>query len=81
MSDVNQAGRWRETRRLAAAVLVAGAILVLFLLSIVEAPASIGYPLGFVLAASGVPGLLTVVVFWFAERQEATDRRHGLFED
>ncbi len=80
MSDIEQTGRWRETARLSLAVLVVAAILVLFFASLVELPEHAGYPLGLVVAASGLPAALALLVFWLARRQERIDRRHGLYE-
>jgi putative solute:sodium symporter small subunit len=81
MSDIEQTGRWRATARLALAVVVTLVILVLFFVSLVEAPDQAGYPLGLVVAATGLPAAITLLVFWFARRQERIDRRHGLYED
>jgi putative solute:sodium symporter small subunit len=55
-------------------------ILVLFFVSLVEAPENAGYPLGLVIAVTGLPATLAVLVFWFARRQERLDQRHGLYE-
>jgi putative solute:sodium symporter small subunit len=81
VSDVSQDARWRETGRLAAAILVAAVIVALFFLALVETADAPGYPLGFVVAATGLPIALAAMVFWFIRRQEAIDRRHGLYED
>jgi putative solute:sodium symporter small subunit len=81
MSDVEETGRWRATARLALAVTVVLVILVLFLLSLVEGPDVAGYPLGLAIAVTGVPLATTLLVFWFAQRQERIDQRHGLYED
>jgi putative solute:sodium symporter small subunit len=81
MSDIVETGRWGATARLALAAVVTLVIFVLFFLSLVESPAGAGYPLGLVLAATGLPVALTLLVFWFAGRQERIDRRHGLYED
>jgi putative solute:sodium symporter small subunit len=81
MNDIGQTRRWRDTARLSLAVLVALVILVLFFVSLVEAPEQRGFPLGLVIAATGLPVAITLLVFWFAERQERIDRRHGLYED
>lgn len=81
MSDIGQTERWRDTARLALAVVVVLVILVLFFISLVEAPDHTGYPLGLVVAVSGLPAALALLVFWFADRQERIDQRHGLYED
>jgi putative solute:sodium symporter small subunit len=81
MSDIEQTGRWRATARLALAMVVTLVILVMFFVSLVEAPDQPGYPLGLVVAATGLPLAITLLVFWFAGRQERIDQRHGLYED
>lgn len=81
MSDIERSERWRATARLSLAVVVALVILVLFFVSLVEAPDQAGYPLGLVLAVTGLPAALALLVFWFAGRQERIDQRHGLYED
>jgi putative solute:sodium symporter small subunit len=81
MSDIEQSGRWRATARLSLAVVVTLVILVLFFVSLVGAPDQAGYPLGLVVAATGLPVAIILLVFWFARRQERIDERHGLYED
>ena len=81
MSDIEQTERWRDTARLTLAVVVALVIVVLFFVSLVEAPDRGGFPLGLVVAATGLPAAITLLVFWFARRQERIDQRHGLYED
>lgn len=81
MSDIEQSERWRATARLSLAVVVALVILVLFFMSLVGAPDQAGYPMGLVLAVTGLPTTLALLVFWFARRQERIDQRHGLYED
>ena len=41
----------------------------------------LGFPLGFLLAAQGGLIALVALAFWFVNRQERTDRRHGASED
>lgn len=82
MSDANQTQRWRETGRLAAATLGASLIIILLLVALAgSGAAATGYPTGLVLAATALPFILVVVVFWFVRRQDMIDRRHGMFED
>jgi len=82
MADVNQTERWRETGILAAATLAVSVVVTLLFLAFAEPSGSAGaYPAGFVLAATGLPIVLVLIVFWFVSRQEVIDRRHGLFED
>ncbi len=81
MADTNYAQRWRETRILAAATIAAVIIVILLFLALADPADAEGYPAGFVLAATGLPFVLAVIVFWSVRRQEIIDRRHGLFED
>jgi len=81
MADTNYAQRWRETGILAAATVAVAIIAILLFLSFTGSGEAEGYPTGFVLAATILPFLLVIVVFWAVRRQEAIDRRHGLFED
>ena len=81
MSDIDQTQRWRDTARLTLAVVVVLVIVVLIFASLVEAPDRTGYPLGLVVAVTGLPVAITLLVFWFTRRQERIDRRHGLYED
>lgn len=41
----------------------------------------LGFPLGYYMAAQGSPIVFVVLIFWFAKRQDAFDRRHGVAED
>ncbi|MCB1501034.1 MAG: DUF4212 domain-containing protein [Bauldia sp.] len=81
MSDIGEAERWRDTVRLSLGAVVALVILVLFFLSLVGASGQPGYPLGLVVAISGLPIACGVLVFWYARRQERIDQRHGLYEN
>ena len=84
IEDEHRAGHWRRSIIWAA---VALAVVVVF---VVLAPLNVdslngvivlGFPLGFFLAAQGALIALVVVAFWFVNRQERTDRRHGASED
>lgn len=81
MNEAERNERWRETARLALAVVAATIVLVLFFLSLVEAADAPGYPLGYVVAVSGLPLAGVLLVFWFVRRQERIDHRHGFYED
>lgn len=41
----------------------------------------LGFPLGFYMAAQGSLIVFVVLIFWFANRQNAIDREHGVAED
>jgi putative solute:sodium symporter small subunit len=82
MADVNQTERWRETGILAAITLGVSLVVILLFLAFAEpSGGASAYPTGFILAATGLPIVLVLIVFWFVRRQEVIDRRHGLFED
>ncbi|WP_421725273.1 DUF4212 domain-containing protein [Bauldia sp.] len=82
MPDTGQSGRWRETGLVGLAVLVIAALVTLFFLTLANpAEATEGYATGFVLAAVVSPAFLIGILFWFARRQDAIDRKHGMFED
>lgn len=81
MNAGERSERWRQTVTLSAAVVVAMVLLVLFFLTLVESPEIGGYPLGYVIAVSGMPLVGVLLVFWFARRQERIDQRHGFYED
>ncbi|MCF6115531.1 DUF4212 domain-containing protein [Mesorhizobium muleiense] len=40
-----------------------------------------GFPLGFYMAAQGSLIAFVVMLFWFARRQNAIDKEHGVHED
>jgi putative solute:sodium symporter small subunit len=84
MADADQEGWWRRTKALAVAAL-GGAVIVAFLLFVVSellGPVEVfGFSIGYLLAAEAVPLILVAIVFWFADRQDETDRRHGMTED
>ena len=81
MSDVDQSQRWRQTARLTLAAVIALVILGLFFVSLVEPPEHAGFPVGLVVAATGLPAAVALLAFWFARRQESIDERHGLYEN
>ena len=81
MSDMDRNERWRSTARLSLATVAGLVVLILFFLSLDETAGGAGYPLGLVVAASGLPLAGILLIFWFAARQEQVDRRHGAFED
>ena len=41
----------------------------------------LGFPMGFFVAAQGALVVFVVLAYWFADRQEQTDRRHGASEE
>jgi putative solute:sodium symporter small subunit len=81
MNEAERNERWRQTVRLSLAVVAAMVLLIVFFLTLVEAPDGSGYPLGYVVAVSGLPLAGVLLVFWFIRRQERIDQRHGFYED
>ncbi|MEP0323381.1 hypothetical protein [Bauldia litoralis] len=81
MADAGYNPRWRETSILAGATMIAAIVVTLLFLALADPGNGDGFPAGFVLAATGLPFVLAGIVFWAVHRQEAIDRRHGLFED
>ncbi len=41
----------------------------------------LGFPMGFFIAAQGALIVFVILAYWFADRQEQTDRRHGASEE
>ena len=75
---------WRKTTSLMASVLLTTAaclILLAPLSPLFNAVSPNKFPLGFYLMAQGIPIASVIAAFWFAIRQERTDRQHGAMED
>jgi putative solute:sodium symporter small subunit len=84
MTDENQEAWWRRTQALAVATLGGAAIVGLFLLvfsPLLDRLTPFSLPLGYFLVAEGLPLGLVLLLFWFANRQDETDRRHNLGEE
>lgn len=80
----HRAEHWRLTRRFGLIVLAATTLLLLI------GPLIAGQfdwvfimrlPVAFYLSAQGLVIIAIAVVFWYASRQEQTDRRYGATED
>ncbi len=80
MIDSGRDERWGRTARLSAGVGAVLIALVLPLLALAGMTSGPGYPLGYVVAASGLPLAGVILIFWFARRQERIDERHGFYE-
>lgn len=84
MADADQETWWRTSKALAVAALGGAAILgfLFFVVSgLIADGVALGFPLGYFFAAIATPIILVLIVFWFANRQDEIDRRHGLSED
>jgi putative solute:sodium symporter small subunit len=83
MAEPEHDAWWRETKRLAMMAVIAAAIFVA-VFAVVAQPiegAVLGFPFAYFTAVLPLPFLLVALIFWFARRQDAIDRRHGLSED
>ncbi|MEM1046578.1 MAG: DUF4212 domain-containing protein [Pseudomonadota bacterium] len=80
----NEAAWWSKTRRLMAVCLavwfIAGFVIPLFVNQL-NAFVFYGFLLGYYMAAQGSLIIFVLVVFWFAGRQDAIDREHGVAEE
>jgi putative solute:sodium symporter small subunit len=75
---------WRETFALMSAVigaLVGGTVLLVLFAVPLDAFTPLGFPIGFYALAQGALIVCVIAAFWFANRQERIDRRHGAMED
>jgi len=75
---------WRETFALMAAIigaLVGGIVLLVVFTVPLDAIKALGFPIGFYAMAQGALIACVIAAFWFANRQERIDRRHGAMED
>lgn len=84
IEDEHRVGHWRQSI-IWAAVALSVVFLFAFLAPLNVDPLNglivLGFPLGFFLAAQGALIAFVILAFWFANRQERTDRRHGASED
>ncbi|MGI9418827.1 MAG: DUF4212 domain-containing protein [Geminicoccaceae bacterium] len=84
IEDEHRGGHWRQSI-IWAAIALAVVFLLAFLAPLNVDPLNrlivLGFPLGFFLAAQGALIVLVILAFWFTNRQERTDRRHGASED
>lgn len=74
---------WTKTRRLMITSLVIWALssfVVHFFASALNEIVTLGFPLGFYMAAQGSLIIFVVLIFWFARRQDAIDREFGVAE-
>lgn len=84
MASDREVAWWGKTRNLMITMLVIWAVFSFFIHFFVKALNAIvifGFPLGFYMAAQGSLIVFVVMLFWFAGRQDAIDRDHGVAED
>ncbi|HMN84625.1 MAG TPA: hypothetical protein PKA74_01365 [Bauldia sp.] len=82
MSEPTPEGRWLKTERLAGIVVGMAIIAGLALAGLAGATAAeAGFPLAHILTTLALSVVPAALVFWYADRQEAIDRPHGLYED
>lgn len=80
----NNAAWWSKTKGLMITCLIIWATFGLAIHFFAEPLNNIvilGFPLGYYMAAQGSPIVFVVLIFWFAKRQDAFDRRRGVAED
>ncbi len=79
----NDEAWWAKTRRLMIITLVIwaifGYVIHAFVVPLNEI-VILGFPLGFYMAAQGSLIVFVALIFWFASRQDAIDREHGVAE-
>ncbi len=84
MPGENETVWWSKTRGLMVSVLIVWFFFAFVIHVFVDALNNItilGFPLGFLMAAQGSVIAFVVIIFWFANRQDAIDTEHGVAED
>ena len=74
---------WAKTKNLMITMLVIWAIFgygIHFFAEPLNEIVILGFPLGFYMAAQGSLIVFVLMIFWFARRQDAIDREHGVAE-
>ncbi len=84
IEEEQRAGHWRQT--VLWALLALGIVLLLGVVSLLYVDELnrlilLGFPMGFFIAAQGALIGFVVLAYWFAARQERTDRMYGAAED
>ena len=84
MSDEQGRAHWAATRKLMGVMLALWALVSFFIhlpVASLNQVVLLGFPLGYWLAAQGSLIIFVALLFWFARRQDASDRAHGFAED
>jgi hypothetical protein len=82
MAEPDQEERWLKTERLAGVIVGAAIIAGVAIAALAGATAAeAGFPLAHILTTLALSVVPAALVFWYADRQDAIDRTHGLYED
>lgn len=84
MTDQNANQWWSRTRGLMFTMLILWFIfsfLIHMFVNKLNEIVILGFPLGFYMASQGSLVVFVLMLFWFAWRQDAIDRQHGMAED
>lgn len=84
MAGPNAEGHWDATSRLMWIMLVLWAFfsfVIHFFVNPLNTIVIFGFPVGFWFAAQGSLIIFVIMLFWFASRQDAIDREHGVAEE
>jgi putative solute:sodium symporter small subunit len=84
MSKNNTEAHWAKTSKLMVTMMVLWAFFGFFLHMFVvqlNGIKTLGFPLGFYMAAQGSLIIFVVMLFWFAKAQNNIDREFGMAED
>ena len=80
----NKEKHWEKTRGLMVITLVIWFVfgyLIFMFGSSLNSGSFLGYPLAYYMCAQGSIVAFVILIFWFANRQEKIDEKHGVAED
>jgi putative solute:sodium symporter small subunit len=84
MAGPDTEGHWRATSTLmwiALAIWAFFSFVIHFFVNALNTIVILGFPLGFYMAAQGSLIVFVVLLFWFANKQDAIDREYGMAEE
>jgi putative solute:sodium symporter small subunit len=84
MASSNAEGHWKATSTLmwtALAIWAFFSFVIHFFVNSLNSIVILGFPIGFWFAAQGSLVVFVVLLFWFARKQDAIDREHGVAEE